>query len=165
MQSLLDDNNVDILLTLTLKELRLACQTDKHFNQLCQHPRLKRKMAITIEKVNHFLSFLKTSCVVQPTHLIPYDYYHQLMHEIGMEDPMLSDLQYKKDFNIQGDYDDSMDFLKVRFIKFYNDHMEYHMTDRTEIVYSEENVIVYKYNGHLKEFLTHLIYDNMIFTF
>jgi hypothetical protein len=163
-----EDIDADILESLTLSELRIACQTNRYFSQFCRtNPRLVQKINTMNQKVDRVMDFIQhRKLMLQPYNNIPYKLYHQMMHSLNMIDLVLTDPLYIEDFGSDKDYDDAVDDLTVYNINVVNNgysiEIIYYFSDE----YQAGDLTTYRATpSQFREFMKRLIYDDLIFSF
>ena len=119
------DTDVKILSSLSLADLRRACQTNQYLTHICQtNALIKNKIEDTKRKVDNIINYLNKankSITLQPYNIITFDNYHALLDMSHMRDVSLDDYE---DEDID-DYDKTiMDrfYIKLITITYFNNH-------------------------------------------
>jgi len=163
------DTDVTILSSLTLHDLRQMCQTNQHWSTFCKtNPILKRKMDMAKLKVEQVIDYIdkQINIVLQPYDIIQFKQYHTLINRIGMHDVNEEESDSYEDI-MDDYYSPLMTVYKNKDDQLYT--CSFYCSDRKLLfdVYNAPPDITsfHATLPQLKEFLLHLIYDRMIFTF
>lgn len=152
------DNEIDIMLSLSLNELRQYCQINKHTNQLC-----KTNMVLNnkFKQINQRIEFLfkilehKKFQGIWLNTIKEYDdyiIYKTLMNQLNFND--------KYNSHVEKNYED---FEITKLQLFMNAHNEYVIEYNISNGYIEEIIYMSVTILQMKEFLLHLYYNNLIF--
>lgn len=152
------DTDVSILLSLSLKDVRHFCSTNKSIYDLCFHE-VKRKIRQCKEKVNKAIQFLMTQRKINNDYrlpLAPIEISAMPIHQL-FKFVRIINLDERDSYYVEGD----LDYLKDE--RTYELYIGYYKKGIYNIYLNQEI-----YQGsieQIKEALLHLIYNNMIFTF
>ena len=142
------------LLSLSLRDIRNICRRNRYMDQLCQHPIIKKKMNIVNDKVLKIINFLHQipQFILQPAKIISSKQYTDIAQHINIE----------MDEQIQAEaiYMVSINHSRSSY-NLYHCMLFYDMNEPA----SEGSIYIGMTLKQLKEFLKHLIYDNILFTF
>lgn len=152
--------DLEILKSLSLLDLKSTCQTNHYLNQLCKEHFTTKKLNLKIDSIIHFSKKqrYKVNTYSGVNIKLYYFIFLHLLH-IGVNIDkyfMITIKEYIEDFNDDEYIYYTFDFTLNIVGNDYYCYLDYELDD-------DEYTNFTLNHGQLKEFLTHLIYNNMIF--
>ncbi len=154
------DVDIDILLSLSFKDLRLACQSNQYYYKLCQSPRILNKVNHVKTKVKNIIHSINATGFTLQLKKIPFKIFRQLTIESNIDDLNLDNDIDEEDMEeiisiLDDDYPDFMT-IKKKAEDYYCTF--YFIRDDDDM-----NIDTFRATqNQLIEFLTHLIYNGHI---
>ena len=163
----IEDLDYEILKSLSLKDVRMACQISPKINKLCS--KLKPKLNIANEKAENLLNFIDHEVRLY-CYKIEYGPIRLLMKDIGLNNGFSYEDESDDESDESDESDDNTDHLYCKFIKMSvnsnNYELEFVLYEGDEFkIHDAEYVIMNGNYNQIKELLINLIYDRVVFTF
>jgi hypothetical protein len=164
------DNEEEILMALSLDDLRHFCQTDVYFNQLCKtSTALKSKFKTINEKINYIISLSHKKdkgVIVQPLDdKAIYNTFRQIIDKVNFR---YEELQENEDTIYDYDHTVFNDSFVNKIKIYYKPNSQlYHILFDVGEVYDKyydyiDSVNIYVTQNQLHEILLHLYFNGLI---